>query len=192
MIGCRQGLIGIIRFDHDWVSCEKLCAHVQPCCGFECSKKCGTRHVHSCNCIEERPAATKSETNLMIDFEGPVAQNDSASGSSAASKPSAKRGAVSTAESWKAFVNRVDETESPKVLRKARQTSSMEEQARTTMVDETFIELRKTRQVAPSGTPSPSAMEKPVQDSPECASPLPDLIDLSVEEPIPPTGHLLD
>lgn len=191
MVGRQQGLIGNIRFEHDWVSCEKLCAHVQPCCGLECSKKCGTCHVHSCHCMEESAPAAKSETNLLIDFEGSVARYDSAAGSGA-SKSSAKREVVSTAESWMAYANKAREAKSLGTRRKARQASSTEEQARTTMVDETFIELRNARPVAASETPSESAVGTPAKDSPESTSLLPDLIDFSDEEPISPNGHLLD
>lgn len=41
------------RFSHSWVSCNQQCAHVSPCCGVVCSKKCATAHEHTCNCVEE-------------------------------------------------------------------------------------------------------------------------------------------
>lgn len=59
-----------ISFDHTWISCEKLCSHVQQCCGAPCTQVCGESHPHRCDCTAKVSAIEGDSSNDRIRLNG--------------------------------------------------------------------------------------------------------------------------
>lgn len=175
------------RFDHSWVPCHQTCTYVQPCCGLACTRECGTRHTHSCNCIQERSAPTLNQTDLLIDF-GEMAREEKPSKKEANSHvvnvngPSERTKGVSTPESWKAFASGANNSPYFEALHKARQASSMEE-PRVVTVDETFVAVKKS---------SATSWTAPIDVPRESSSVLLGSTDLPAASHVARTDHLLD
>lgn len=114
-------------------------------------------------------------------------------GSVGATRPSEMKKVASTAESWKAFARGSSKPDSFfEALNNARQASSKEGQRGVTVVDETFIALKKSVPVTPLETPLISPPKASTEMSPETSSLLLDPADFLVEDHTSLTVHLLD
>lgn len=175
-----------IRFDHAWVACTQTCSHVQTCCGLVCTRRCGTRHTHSCSCIQEKVVPDRDQPDLLIDFGQSSAEgkpvDGKANGSAVVNESSGKIKFISTPESGKTFAKEAGNSAYFDALHKARQASSKGE-PRAGRLDETFASVQIS---------SSSSRGSPVDVSSECSPVALESADRSAAGQVPHTGHLLD